>query len=338
MTYLRHHPIEVLGLVAFTVLSLLLTLMIGNTLSQQTSATQRQYVADFTDASGLKPGDEVRIAGVRVGRVDGRELHDGLARVTFSLDGSQAVRSDTRVKISYLNMLGQRYLALDDGDEPGTRLPAGSVIGTDRTEPALDLTALFNAFKPLFDALDPDDVNLLATQVVEALQGQGPTLSHLTAQTAELTSHLADRDEIISRVIDNVTVVMTSMADRREEISGIVTGLDSLVGKLADDADQIDASLRGIDGLSRAVGGLVDETGDPLTADVVKMRDLGTTLVGNQQEMRAALKGAPGLLDGYARSMSYGSFLNIHICNLSIALQQGLRVAGTAGLYSEVCR
>ncbi|AXT83987.1 MCE family protein [Aeromicrobium sp. A1-2] len=338
MSVLRRHPGEVIGILLFAAVSILLTSMVGNTLAQQSSGAKRQYVAEFVDSSGIKPGDEVRIAGVHVGRIEGRELHDGLARVYFSVAADQSVRSDTIVRVSYLNLLGQRYLALEAGAQPGARLPEGSVIGTDHTRAALDLTALFNAFKPLFDALDPDDVNLLATEVVKSLQGEGSTLRHLTAQTADLTSHLAERDEVISRVVDNVTTVMASASDHREDLSNIITSLHSLVGRLADDSDDIDASLRSMDGLTAALGGMLDDTADPLTADLAKMTELGGTLVRHDGELGQALEDAPNLLAGYARSMSYGSWLNTYVCTLKIAIKGVTTFDGDSPPHSKVCR
>ncbi len=332
------HPVETAGVVAFAIVSLLLTALVANTLARSSSGDQNTYVAEFTDASGIGPGDEVRIAGVRVGRVEARELRDGVARVEFSIQADQPVRTDTRARISYLNLLGQRYLALEAGSRPGAAMTSGGVIGTDRTAPALDLTELFNAFEPLFDALDPDDVNVLAREIVDAMQGQGPTISHLTTQTADLTAHLADRDAVISRVIDNVTVVMASMSEHRDEIADIIAGLGRLVGDLADDSDDIEAALTSMDRLTTSVDGLLDDSAEPLTSSVESMRSIGGTMVEELDAFRAATVKLPVMLDGYARSMSYGSWLNIHICSLSFGLPDRKVLAGDVGPNSEACK
>ena len=339
MRLLRAHPVEAAGVVAFAVLSLVLTGLVANTLAQSGGGDRNTYVAEFTDASGIGPGDEVRVAGVRVGRVESRELKDGIARVEFSVQDDQVVRTDTTARISYLNLLGQRYLALEAGTNPGSRMDPGDVIGTDRTAPALDLTELFNAFEPLFDALDPDDVNVLAHEIVDMMQGQGPTIGHLTSQTADLTAHLADRDAIVSRVIDNVTVVMTSMSEHREEIADIIAGLDRLVGGLADDSDDISAALTSMDRLTTSVDGLLEESAEPLTSSVTSMTRVGATMVDELENFRTSTQKLPVMLDAYARSMSYGSWLNIHICSVSLGLPgDRTLLTGEAGPSSEACR
>ena len=123
MKTIRRVPVETAGVIGFALFALLLTMLVGNTLAQGSSGDSRHYTAIFTDASGVKPGDDVRIAGVRVGRVDSRELIGNLAHVGFTVANDQHVRADTEVKVSYLNLLGQRYLALEAGASAANRLP-----------------------------------------------------------------------------------------------------------------------------------------------------------------------------------------------------------------------
>ena len=98
---------------------------------------------------------------------------------------------------------------------PGARCPTagrlaaatGQVIPVSRTAPAVDLTALFNGFKPLFQALTPADVNKFALEIIQTLQGEGGTVDSLLTQTASLTNTVADRDAVIGQVIDNLITV-----------------------------------------------------------------------------------------------------------------------------------
>lgn len=338
MRLIRRAPRACAGVLAFTVFSLILTALVFNTLAQGTAGQGRHYEADFTDASGVRVGDDVRIAGVRVGRVESRELHGDLARVRFSVGVDQQVQGNTRVRVSYLNVLGQRYLALEQGTGPSTQLPDNAVIPATRTSPALDLTSLFNAFKPLFDALEPADVNALATDVIQIMQGEGGTLRHLMAQTAELTGHLSDRDEVISRVIDNVTEVMATMAAHREDISSIVTAMHDLVGGLAEDSGDIDTALVSMEKLTGATHGLLEDTSTPITKTVTRMRKLSDSFVANDAGLDTALRSLPVMLGAYSRSMSYGSWLGIYICNVSLGLPNGPIVPGRVGPNSSVCR
>jgi len=338
---LRRVPGEILGISAFVVLSLVLTLLVANTLSHG-QGDRTTFVAEFTDASGVSAGDEVRVAGVRVGRVESRELHGDVARVRFSVDADQAVHADTVVRISYLNLLGHRYLALEPGDDSTaasarTLQDPATPIGTDRTAPALDLTQLFNAFKPLFETLDPADVNTVAEQLVAAAQGQGEVVAQLTSQVADLTTHLADREDVITQVVANTTTVMAALDDRRDDLTAVVDSLASLTGALAADAGQIDAAVVAVDQLTVTVADVVDRAGPSVTSALTSMSAVGRAMVGGLTELEAATRDLPVMLDAYARSMSYGSWLNIYICSIGIGVD-GVPLVPDVAPGSEVCR
>lgn len=336
MRLLRRVPGEIAGIAAFVALSVTLTLLVVNTLAQG-QGDRTTYVAEFTDASGVSAGDEVRMAGVRVGRVESRELHDGVARVRFSVDEGQTVHTDTTIRIAYLNLLGHRYLSLEPGEARTSVQRPGHTIGIERTAPALDLTELFNAFKPLFDTLDPADVNRVAEQVVAAAQGQEGVVASLTSEVADLTHHLADREDVITSVVANTTTVMSTLDDRRTELSAVIDGLSTLVDGLASDASQIDTAVVAVDDLAVSVADLVSGVGPPVTAALTSMSVVGQTMADGINELEAAMTDLPTMLDAYARSMSYGSHLNIYICSLSIAVQ-GEPLIPDIAPGSEVCR
>ena len=95
--------------------------------------------------------------------------------------------------------------------------------------PALDLDALIGGFRPLFRALDPDQVNALSGQLITALQGQGGTINSFLSQTAALTNTLADRDQLIGQVIVNLNTVLGSLGDQSDQFAKAVDALAELV-------------------------------------------------------------------------------------------------------------
>ena len=199
--------------VAFVVAAAVVLLVLANTMANQVSGGTRTYLADFTNASGLRPGDDVRAAGVKVGRVQKIELHRGAARVEFDLTRKQPIFTDTRLSVRYQNLLGQRYLAMLPGPSGTDPLRAGSVVPLDRTDPGFDITTLLNGFEPLFATLEPEQVNRLSASIVAVLQGQGGTVESLLQETASLTNHLADRDEVLGGSIDGVSELSEAMSD-----------------------------------------------------------------------------------------------------------------------------
>ena len=154
---------------------------------------RRTYSAEFVNVGGLKSGDFVRIAGVEVGKVGDLQIRpDAAVDVSFTVDDSVRLLQSTRAEIRYDNLYGDRYLALEEGSGEGGVLPSGGVIPFAQTAPALDLDTLIGGFRPLFRALDPDQVNTLASQLIRAFEGQGETVNALLTHTAALTNTLAD--------------------------------------------------------------------------------------------------------------------------------------------------
>lgn len=339
MRRLLKHPGALLGVVAFGLVALLMTSLVGTTLARGTTTDLVRVTAVFSDAAGLKPGDDVRIAGVRVGRVADTELVGEDAVVTLDVDVAQTPSSTTTVSINYLNLMGQRYVALEgDRRDPGTPLEQGDTIPLERTRPALDLTSLFNAFRPLFDALQPADVNELAENLVQVLQGQGPTITDLLQRTTELTGAITDRDELIGSVLDNMTVVLQTADEHREEIVRLVDDLATLTHGLAEDRDAIAGGIDTVQDLTTLAAGVLDETGDSITTDVARLDDLTRFLAGSTEAMAAVLEGIPTQLGVYLRSLGYGSFLNVYVCTLEFA---GGGVGGAVPLgdqHTERCR
>lgn len=313
------------GVVVFTAVAIVLTAMVAGTLSRSAPADAIEVDAIFSDATGLRVGDDVRVAGVRIGRVTATRLGDGDQRgraiVTFSVPRDQRLRADTVAAIDYLNLMGQRFVALsrpeNDGDPSAAGLlKDGAVIGLESTRPALDLTALFNAFRPIFDLLQPDDINELAGNLVAMLQGRGPTLRHLLSQTGDITAGIAQREDILDRVVANVTTVLDATETHRAEITDLIDGLGDLTTGLAADRDRLADSLDSLARLSATTAQVVEQAGPSLVEDARLSAAWFRYLRSHRTEIIAAGGAIPKQLATYLRTLGYGSYLNVYICSL----------------------
>ena len=315
MKVVRRHPVAVLGILAFALVAGLMTSVVAQTLARGMPTHTMQVDAVFTDATGLKAGDDVRVAGVRVGRVSRVALDGDLARVSLEVDADQGLTDHSLARIDYLNIMGQRYVALAQGRSGGAALESGATIPVGQTRPALDLTALFNAFRPLFDAVEPGDVNELASNIVHVLQGEGPTVRDLLDQTGQLLGTVADRDAVIGRVIDNVTAVMQTADAHRTELEHLVTDLGDLTHGLAQDRHRIAAGIDHVQDLTSLTAGVVHDSAD-LTDVVARLQSLSGYLAKRANGIAAGFSGIPTQLAIYARTLGYGSFLNVYVCDL----------------------
>ena len=277
--------------------------------------SSREYSAEFTDATGVTKGDDIRVAGVRVGTVSEVEIIDrSRALVTFSVDDDASVNGGTNAAIRYRNLVGQRYISLTQEVGDTQRLPDGATIPVSRTRAALDLTVLFNGFKPLFQALSPEDVNQLSYELIQVFQGEGGTLEGLLAHTASVTSTLADRDEVIGDLIDNLSLVLDHVADRDEQLTRLIQSFRTLVGGLKKDRFAILGSLEEVSTLSVETASLIDGIREPLVKDIKELRTVAGNIDKNKAELDRALQVLPIKLNKIGRTAIYGSFFNFYLC------------------------
>lgn len=325
-----------LGVFAAVCLALLLLLM--NTMSNQVGGPTHTFHAEFSNVSGLRTGDDIRIAGVKVGRVDAIELHGSNAVVTFSIAADQDVRTTTEAVVRYQNLLGQRYILLT-GDGAGAAMPADATIPLDRTSPGFDLTTLLNGFRPLFAVLSPAAVNQLSESVIKVLQGEGGSVADLLAQTTRLTTYIADRDQLLGRVAANLTPVLSDLARQGDQIKTTVHELAGLVGGLARQRTTIGRAIDHLAVLFARTSSLVEETREPLDTDVNRLRQLYGMYVANKAAFEKALPGVGDILATLARTMEYRSGQTVYSCDVGIrAGDKSVTVGGATAQYSEVCR
>jgi phospholipid/cholesterol/gamma-HCH transport system substrate-binding protein len=208
-------------------------------------------------------------------------------------------------------------MALQRG-RPGARpLKPGATIPISQTSPALNLTALFNGFQPLFAALDPKQVNQLSLNLVRTLQGEGGTMQSLLGETASLTSSLADRDRLVGQVIGNLNVMLRTVDTRHRQLNQLVTGLEKWMGQLARDRHTIGDSVQNVSRLTGLLADLLTRGRPMLKADVAQLRQLATRLAQprNRQLVTKLLDFLPGMLTDQTRTGTYGAWYNYYLCD-----------------------
>ena len=274
-------------LVAFALVTIMAAYVLITTITNAGYGEQLTYRAQFTDVAGLVEGDEVRIAGVRVGQVVGiglaEETDRPVAEVELEVGESVPLPSSVEATIRFRNLVGQRYVALTEGEGAGGgTLESGAVIPLAQTTNALDLTILFGGFQPLLQALSPEDVNRVSFEIIQVFQGEGGTVESLLGHVGSLTNSLADRDQVIGSVIDNLTTVMGTLAT--------------------------------IDQLATATSGFLEDARAPLTADIRALDDLSRNLGDTGDVVERFLQTVPAKLDLTTRTAINGSWFNFFLC------------------------
>ncbi len=307
-------------LVVFTVVTVLATAILAISIANVNLTSTESYTARFSDATLLLPGDDVRIAGVRVGQVEEVGIVDRKqAEVTFSVAADRKLPATVTAQIKFRNLVGQRYVSLSqggDGGDPNAVLEPGGNIPLERTRPALDLTELFNGFKPLFRALSPDDVNQLSYEIIQVLQGEGGTIESLLSHTASLTSAIADKDVVIGEVITNLNSALTTINTRGDKLSTLIVQVQQLVSGLAADREPIGEAIEALGGLTETTAGLLTEAREPLKQDIAALGTLVNNLNDSEAVVEHFIQFLPEKTAKLTRTVSYGSWFNFYVCSL----------------------
>lgn len=309
--------IAAVKLIIFSVISIFVTGVLVAIMGKLGTGPTEEYHAIFENASLLQKGDEVRVAGVPMGKVTGIEIHDRTqAKVSFTVKDELPLTTASQVEIRYLNVVGDRYVNVRRGEPGAGKLRPGGTIPVEQTTPALNLTALYNGFAPLFDALRPSEVNELTLNIIRTLQGEGGTVESLLRHTASLTNRLADREELIGSVITNLDTMLTTVDERHTQVTKLVQELRRWVGGLSRDRELIGASLGNMADLTRLLADLLSDGRPILKKDISELRELATLLAQpkNQDKIQYILDKLPEMLEDQTRTGTYGSWYNYYVC------------------------
>jgi phospholipid/cholesterol/gamma-HCH transport system substrate-binding protein len=304
----------------FIAVTATLTAILGISIAHTGVSGTTGYQAVFSDVTGLTVGDDVDIAGVRVGDVTSISVYRrNLALVGFAVQAGRQLPVSVTVTIRYLNLVGQRYVELGQGaGPPGSALKPGATIPLAQTTPALDLTALFNGFQPLFQALSPTDVNQLASEIIQTFQGESPDIGALVLTIGSLTTALATKDQVIDEVIGNLNSVLKTITSRGNELAGLITTLQQLVSGLAADRQSIGSAISAVSSLNSATAGLLQVGRQPLSDDITQLGQLAGNLAANSGTVNTFLRNLPLKMADIARLASYGSWLNFYLCAATV--------------------
>jgi phospholipid/cholesterol/gamma-HCH transport system substrate-binding protein len=284
------------------------------------------YHANFIDATRLKGGQKVRIAGVPVGSVKEVKLNaNNTVDVAFTVDKRYTLYSSTRALIRYDNLVGDRFLEVSSGPGELRKLRPGATIDQQHTAPALDLDALLGGLRPVLKGLDADKINTVSSYVIELLQGQGGALSNLLADTNAFGSTLGARDQVIGDVINNLNAVLSTVDAKGAQFSTSVDELQKLITGLAQGRDAVAGAIPPLASTTSDLTEFLKRARRPLQGNIENVRPVATELDDRKPELNNDIE---QLGEDYLRLSAlgaYGAYFNIYFCSVS------LKINGPAG-------
>lgn len=338
-----------IGIILFLLISGGLTWTVFVTLQRGVHTVTNSYTAVFTDVSGLRTGDDVRMAGVRVGRVDAVTLDGTFARVAFRIDSDQALYGNTKAAIIYQNIIGQRYLGLSLGDHGEPRvLLSGDEIPVENTEPSFDISILLNGFEPLFSVLDPQQIDNITTAMVKALQGDSGSITTLVSQTSTLAASFAGPDQILGEIIVNLDGIVHNLALQSTNVDAMITQASAIFEQLAARREEMVDSLDSIAVIANQVATLSSDVAPDLNELLTREPGFAQHFIDNKDTFAYFGFNLPPMLKGLARASQDGSYINTYLCNLNVTLVPALSAVipaivaqATPGgqiTHSKICR
>ncbi|APE37072.1 mammalian cell entry protein [Nocardia mangyaensis] len=308
-----------LKLLAFVVVTSLITGALFVVVGDLRFVSHHTYRALFSSASGLRTGEDVKLSGVVVGKVEDIGFGSAdLVEVEFTVDDNVALLRSATAAIKYKNLIGDRYLELTvRADDSGVR-PENETIPDSQTHPALDLDALVNGFRPLLQGIDPDETNKLSASLVAVLNGREQSISAIVEQLGSLGNSVADRDAVIGRLIDNLNLVLRTISGREDQFGALVTNLQRLVSGLNSDRDTLTNALVGIDDLSGQTAQVLQENRPSIAADIEQLGRTAGNLNASSETLQLLLTNLPEVYRRGGRASGYGSFVNFFLCGVAI--------------------
>lgn len=307
-----------IGLTIFMVISMALTWLVYATLRRDVTGATTPYAAMFTDVYGLREGDDVRMAGVRVGRVEHIELIDKQAKVSFIVQNEQQVYGNTVASVTYQNIIGQRYVGLSLGKTGSTDpLPAHSVIPLEQTDPSFDVGYLLNGFQPMMSLLDPKKADDLTKGVLQSLQGDRASITTFVEETSTITEALAGRDQALADLITSLSKVTENIAGQNDNLDHTLTQAQTIVADLDARRPALQSSVGSIARVTDRLSAIMDDVYPSLNEIVTREPGFSKHLVEIEPQLAFTGANLPLLLKGLARIVGEGSYSGVYACDLN---------------------
>jgi phospholipid/cholesterol/gamma-HCH transport system substrate-binding protein len=285
--------------VVASVLGAVVFVLIVNVLRQPVATETRSYTADFTDVSGLHIDADVRVRGVRVGKIKDvrlvRKAGQSIAEVDLSLDTRYAVVPETRLAIKYQALTGLRYLDVANPSEQVTEANRVNRIPVSMTQPSFDITALFNGLQPVLATLSPGDIDQFTENAASFLQGDGGGLGPMLDSIHKLTEFAADRQQVVAKLMNNLSAIADTFGGHSKDLVQILDWLNRPIDSALTVLDEFRKSQLYGPGFASAAARLLQNAGfKPGAADIDKGIDRAITVFDDYSD---AFKRIPVMWD-----------------------------------------
>lgn len=280
-----------------------------------------ELTARFTDATGLAPNDEVRLAGVRIGKVDGVRVNRGQAVVTMRIDDRFTIPEGSTFRLRWRNLLGQRFMDIvpPAGAAPdGPAIEPEAEVGADATAAAADLSMLLNNTEPLLSRLDIPTLNRVMATLAQALSGREAVVGAAIDDAASLVAALDGRATAIGRSLNNLDRLVTGIASRDAEIERFLDAFSTTATVLAEQSEGLGLTIA----QTSSLAGVLDAVLEATEADFDRILDQAVAvldqLVADQDALREGIRTLPWATAAISRVTDEGRWFQVYARGVGI--------------------
>jgi phospholipid/cholesterol/gamma-HCH transport system substrate-binding protein len=286
------------ALTVFAAIAAVCLLIVVTALRNPVEGAVNRYTATFTDVSGLFVGDDVRISGVQVGKVEIVRLDGRNAAVDFTVVKSQSLFDDTVAAVRYQNLVGQRYLELAQPVKRDRVLADGATIGIGSTIPSFDVAKLFNGFRPIFRTLDPTAFNEFGENLLRLIQGDESGVGAFLRDLDTVSQYATDRQAVFTTLIRNLGEVSKDLSGKSEQLVHLIDTLTRVLSGLTAKADQLTSAIDDALPTLRNAVHILQYTERTFDGVTVPFYDLQSRMFPQTPTIIAGLSLVPSLIQG----------------------------------------
>lgn len=269
------------------------------------------YQAQFAEAGGLKEGNEVRVAGVKVGEVTGISLDRGTVEISFRAKGAR-LGDQTSASVKVKTLLGQKFLSL----APGGRGALDGPIPKSRTTTPYDVNAAFSDLSTSIDAIDTPQLEQSFDVLSDAFRDTPKSVRTLVTGLTDLSRTISSRDDQLADLLAATRDISGTLKDRNAEFSKIITDGDALLTELSQRREAVTAMLDGTARLGTQLQGLVKDNEKQLKPALDRLDEVSRILQRNQDNLDEALKRLGPYYRVITATTGNGPFIDAYLCGL----------------------
>ena len=279
------------------------------------------YHAMFTEAGGLKVNDEVRIAGVRVGKVNDIELDNDQVMVTFKVDNAADFGGDTRAAIKVKTILGSMFLALEPAGSG--QLDEGSTIPADRTSSPYDVVEAFEGLASTSEQINTDQLAESLTTLADLTRNTPDEFRGALSGLSRLSSNVAAKDEQLNSLLVNLERVSTVLDARDEDIVALMKDSDVLFRALVARREAVHELLVSTTTLSKELTALIRQSRADLAPALAHLENVVAVLNKNEDNLDSSLRLMAPFYRVFANTLGTGPWFDTWIANFPPVPQVG---------------